>query len=88
MEANFDRFVNMVVDMDSGASNQGFYHISELCRVCVGIVDEIRGSRGFELKMNLELLKQLGHAIRTPLNTENYTDNIARDIARTASGAR
>jgi hypothetical protein len=34
------------------------------------------------------LLKQLGHAIRTPLNTENYTDNIARDIARIASGAR
>ena len=44
MEANFDRFANMLVDTHSGASKEGFYHISELCRVCVGIVDEVRGS--------------------------------------------
>jgi len=27
MEANFDRLANMVVDMDRGACNQGFYRI-------------------------------------------------------------
>ena len=27
MEANLDRLANMVVYMDRGASNQGFYHI-------------------------------------------------------------
>jgi len=48
-------------------------------------VDEIRKFRGYEVKNVFELLKQLSRAIRTALNTEN---NIARDIARTASGAR
>jgi DNA-binding response OmpR family regulator len=88
MEANFDRLANMVVDMDRGASNHGFYHISELCRACVGIVDEIRGSRGYDVNKDLELLKQLGRAIRTALNPENNSNNIARDIARTVSGSR
>ena len=88
MEANFDRLAGMVVDMERGASNQGYYHISELCRACVGIVDEIRASGGFDVKKDLELLKQLGRAIRTALNPETSTSNVARDIVRTVSGAR
>jgi len=35
MEANLDRLANMIVDMDRGASNQGFDHIWELCQACV-----------------------------------------------------
>lgn len=83
MAANFDRLANMVSDMDRGASNQGFYHLSELCRACVGIVDEIRGNRGFDVRKDLELLKQLGRAIRTALYPENSSGSVARDIART-----
>lgn len=88
MEANFNRLAGMVVDMDRGASNQGFYHISELCRACVGIVEEIRASGGYDVKKDLELLKQLGRAIRTALYPENSSGNVARDIARTVSGSR
>jgi hypothetical protein len=51
-------------------------------------MDEIRGSRGYDVKRDLELLKQLGRVIQTALNTENCTDNIARDKGRTVSGAR
>lgn len=88
MAGNIDRLAYMVRDMDRSASNHGFYHISELCRACVGIVDEIRAARGFDVKKDLELLKQLGRAIRTALNPENNSGDIARDIARTVSGAR
>ncbi len=88
METYFDRLASMVVDMDRGASSQGFYHISELCRACVGIVDEIKGSGGYDVNKDLELLKQLGRAIRTALYPENNSGNIARDIARTVSGSR
>ena len=70
MEANFNRLARMVTDMDRGASSQGFYHISELCRACVGIVDEIRESGGYDVRKDLELLKQLGRAIRTALYPE------------------
>jgi DNA-binding response OmpR family regulator len=87
-EANFNRLAGMVVDMDRGASNQGFYHISELCRACVGIVDEIRAAGGYDVKKDLELLKQLGRAIRTALYPENTSGTVARDIARTVSGSR
>ena len=88
METYFDRLAGMVVDMDRGARSQGFYHISELCRACVGIVDEIKGSGGYDVNKDLELLKQLGRAIRTALYPENNSGNIARDIARTVSGSR
>lgn len=88
MEANFNRLAKMVVDMDHGASVQGFYHISELCRACVGIVDEIKASGGYDVNKDLELLKQLGRAIRTSLYPDSKTGDIARDIARTVSGSR
>jgi hypothetical protein len=88
MEANFNRLANMVVAMERGATSQGFYHISELCRACVGIVDEIKAAGGFDVKKDLELLKQLGRAIRTALYPENNGSHVARDIARTVSGAR
>jgi DNA-binding response OmpR family regulator len=88
MAANFDRLAKMVNDMERGASGQGFFHISELCRACVGIVDEIKASGGFDVKKDLELLKQLGRAIRTALYPEDNSDTLARDIARTVSGSR
>ena len=88
MAANFDRLARMVLDMDHCANSQGFYHISELCRACVGIVDEIRESGGYDVNKDLELLKQLGRAIRTALYPDIDSDDIARDIARTVSGSR
>jgi DNA-binding response OmpR family regulator len=88
MEANFDQLASLVVGMDRRASNHGFYHISELCRACVGIVDEIREAGGFDVNKDLELLKQLGRAIRTALYPENRSGSVARDIARTVNGAR
>ena len=88
MEKNFDRLSHMVSDMDRRASDQGFYHISELCRACVGIVNQTRSSGGYDVNKDLELLKHFGKAIRAALYPENSSGSIARDIARTVSGSR
>ncbi|MBT5457196.1 MAG: hypothetical protein HOK82_11355, partial [Rhodospirillaceae bacterium] len=87
-KANVSRLHGMVREMDRAASNQGFFHVSELCRACVGIVEEIRESGGYDVQKDIELLKQLGRAIRTALDPDNKSNKIAHDIAQTVSGSR
>jgi DNA-binding response OmpR family regulator len=77
----------LVHDMEQTATSLGFYHISELCRACVGIVHEVKKFRGTDTRKDLELLRQLGRAIRTAL----YPDSgpaIAHDIVKTVSAPR
>lgn len=87
-KANVSRLHGMVREMDRAASNQGFFHVSELCRACVGIVEEIRESGGYDVQKDIELLKQLGRAIRTALDPDNKSNRIAHDIAQAVSGSR
>lgn len=86
--ANVTRLSGMVREMDQAASNQGLFHVSELCRACVGIVEEIKASGGFDIQKDIELLKQLGRAIRTALDPQNNSNKIAHDIAQVVSGSR
>ena len=88
IDAHMRRLDTLVREMDRRATRQGYYHISELCRACVGIVDEISGSDVRESAKDLELLKELGRAISAALFPEENATEIAHDIARTVSGAR
>ena len=86
-KSNVTQLHDMVQKMDHAASNQGLFHVSELCRACVGIVEEIRKSGGYDIQKDIELLKQLGRAIRTALDPEHNSNKIAHDIAQVVSGA-
>jgi DNA-binding response OmpR family regulator len=87
VEGYIKRLNALVEEMERAAASLGFHHISELCRACVGIVQEIERFNGTDTRRDLELLKQLGRAIRTALYPDNAPE-IAHDIARTVNGPR
>ena len=77
----------LVRDMERAATSLGFHHVSELCRACVGIVHEVEEFNGTDSRKDLELLRQLGRAIRTALYPDNAPE-IAHDIATTVNSPR
>lgn len=87
VEGYIARLNLLVRDMERTAFNLGFYHISELCRACVGIVQEVEKFGGTDTRKDLELLRQLGRAIRTALYPDNEPE-IARDIVKTVNAPR
>lgn len=80
-----ERLSGLVTDMDRRAQEYGFHHISELCKACVGVVNELHGRDMAPAIRDMELLGHLGMAIRTAVSPAKRTSDIAHDIAATVA---
>jgi DNA-binding NarL/FixJ family response regulator len=75
----------LVVEMDRRAQEYGFSHVSELCRACVRVVNELEESHAAPNPKDMELLTHLGIAIHAALSEEDQTQRIAHDIVTTVN---
>ena len=60
-------------------------HVSELCRACVRVVNELEESHAAPNPKDMELLTHLGIAIHAALSEEDQTQRIAHDIVTTVN---
>jgi DNA-binding NarL/FixJ family response regulator len=77
------RLTGLVVEMDRRAQEYGFKHISELCRACVRVVDELEESLAPPKLRDMELLTHLGMAIHAALSQADKAPQIVDDIVKT-----
>lgn len=77
------RLTMLVDDMDWRVAKGGFRHVTELCRACVGVVDEMKSLDILPTDQDVDLLKHLVMAIKAALEPIEETRSIAREISET-----
>jgi CheY-like chemotaxis protein len=78
-----ERLGHLVEDMENRVEKRGYQHISELCRACVGVVDEMKSTESLPSEQDIDLLKHLGMAIKGALEPFESSKTIAREISET-----